>query len=199
MSPDDHGSAAWRLESASPPTNRAACTPACTRATRTKGDGGLDGPGEEAARRLILRITELTGGGKPDWHGDESVFEAPALRHVIGFIDEQVRISPTVTDVAPLVGPSPSHFAKKSRQSTGLSLHRFVNRRRILRSLDMLNDRSLPLAHVALDLGFSSQSHFTHLFAKLTGMTPAMYRKRCRRNDRVGFPVPRDSSVQEQG
>lgn len=36
-------------------------------------DSGIQGIQiEEAARRLILRITELTGGGKPDWHDDST-------------------------------------------------------------------------------------------------------------------------------
>ncbi|MFM8892236.1 MAG: helix-turn-helix domain-containing protein [Planctomycetia bacterium] len=65
--------------------------------------------------------------------------------------------------------------------STGLSLHRFVNRRRILRSLESLPDDSLSLAQIALDLGFASQSHFTRLFSMLTGMTPAKDRKQDRR------------------
>jgi AraC family transcriptional regulator len=75
------------------------------------------------------------------------------------------------------VGISPSYFGRKFRQSTGLSLHRFVNRRRILASLNLLKDQSLPLAHTALELGFSSQSHLTRLFSAMTGMTPAKYRK----------------------
>ena len=78
------------------------------------------------------------------------------------------------------MGLSPSHFAKKFRCSTGLSLLRLVNRRRILASLDVLKDRSQPLAHVALELGFSSQAHFTYLFRSLTGMTPAKYQKQVR-------------------
>jgi len=41
-------------------------------------------------------------------------------------------------------------------------------------------DHRRPLASVALDLGFSSQSHFTRLFSSLTGMTPAKYRKQFR-------------------
>ncbi|MFM7033806.1 MAG: helix-turn-helix domain-containing protein, partial [Planctomycetia bacterium] len=63
------------------------------------------------------------------------------------------------------------------RQSTGLSLHRFVNRRRVKRSLDVLRDESSTLTEVSIRLGFSSQSHFTRLFSGLTGMTPAKYRK----------------------
>ena len=41
----------------------------------------------------------------------------------------------------------------------------------------MLSDDSTPLSHVALDLGFASQSHFTRLFSAGTGMTPGTYRK----------------------
>jgi len=75
---------------------------------------------------------------------------------------------------------SPSHFAKKFRQSTGLSLNRFVNRRRIIRSLETLKT-DVSLASIALDLGFASQSHFTRLFSHMTGMTPAKYQKSFKR------------------
>jgi AraC-like DNA-binding protein len=43
--------------------------------------------------------------------------------------------------------------------------------------MELLKDQSQSLASVALDLGFSSQSHFTHLFSMLTCMTPAKYQK----------------------
>ncbi len=144
-------------------------------------DAAFDGQDEEVARRLILRITELTGGGRPDWHDDDSVFEARVLRHLVNVIDEHLRIEPMLSDMAMLVGLSPSHFAKKFRATTGLSLHRFISRRRIRASLETLKDQSQSLAHVALDLGFSSQSHFTHIFSGLTGMTPAKYQKQFRR------------------
>ena len=96
-------------------------------------------------------------------------------------IDANLKSTPSLSAMALRVGLSPSHFAKKFRQSTGLSLHRFVNRRRILASLETLRGQSQPLAHVALDLGFSSQSHFTRIFSGLTGMTPAKYQKQFRR------------------
>jgi AraC-like DNA-binding protein len=40
----------------------------------------------------------------------------------------------------------------------------------------VLKSDSASLAKVSLDLGFSSQSHFTRLFSDPTGMTPAKYR-----------------------
>lgn len=135
---------------------------------------------DEVARRLVLRLFELSGAGTPDWHDDASVFDARTLLGLTDYIDEHLGITPSLSDMALLVGMSPSHFARKFRHSTGLSFGRFVNRRRIWRSFEILRTDS-PLASVALDLGFSSQSHFTRLFSGLTGMTPAKYRKRFRR------------------
>lgn len=135
---------------------------------------------DEAARRLVLRLQELSGAGTPDWHDDASVFERRALRSLVSHIDEHLRIAPSLSELALLVGMSPSHFARKFRQTTGLSLQRFINRRRILRSLELLKTDS-SLASIALDLGFSSQSHLSRLFSGLTGTTPAKYRKQVRR------------------
>ena len=108
---------------------------------------------------------------------DVSIFDRHALARIVEHIDAHLQIAPSASEIGARVGLSPSHFAKKFRQSTGLSLHRFVNRRRIQAALESLKDESKTLSQVALDLGFSSQAHFTHLFSGLTGMTPAKYRK----------------------
>jgi AraC-like DNA-binding protein len=140
---------------------------------------GTTGHADEAARRLILRLTELSGGGSPDWHDDASVFDRRTMDDLVAYIDAHLAVAPSLSDMAWRVGISPSHFAKKFRQSTGLSLCRFINRRRIHRSLDILKTDS-PLTSIALNLGFSSQSHFTRIFSGLTGTTPAKYQKRFR-------------------
>jgi len=137
--------------------------------------------GDAAARRLLLRLVELDGGGVPDWHDDASVFDPRMLDYLVEYIDEHLRVEPSLGDMAPLCGLSRSHFAKKFRQSTGLSLHRFVNRRRLRRSLDTLQTTPDSLAACALDLGYASQSQFTRAFHRLAGMTPARYQKQFRR------------------
>lgn len=143
---------------------------------------------EEAARRLVLRLQQLRGGPTPDWSADRTVFDPVTLSNLVHYVDAHLRLAPTMSALAMLVALSPSHFAKKFRLSTGLSLQRFVNRRRVLASIPLLQANTLPLAHVGLDLGFSSQSHFTRLFSGLTGMTPAKYRKQFRRT--VGWRLP---------
>jgi AraC-like DNA-binding protein len=143
---------------------------------------------EEAARRLVLRLHRLCGGKAPDWQADGGIFDRVTLRNLRDYIDAHLRFAPSLSDMAPLVGMSPSHFARKFRQSTGLSLQRFINRRRVLASIPLLQANSDSLTGIALDLGFSSQSHFTRLFSEMTGMTPAKYRKQFRRT--VGWQAP---------
>ena len=140
-----------------------------------------DADRDEAARSLVLRVAELTGGGQPEWAADEGCFSSRTLGHLVAYIDSHLRVAPTAADVAMLCGLSPSHFARKFRRSVGLSLHRFVNRRRISAALELLKEQETPLSHVSLDLGFSSQSHFTQLFSSATGMSPAKYRRQFRR------------------
>ncbi|MFM9011081.1 MAG: helix-turn-helix transcriptional regulator, partial [Planctomycetota bacterium] len=128
---------------------------------------------DDAAHELLRHLARLNGASPPPWEADSSTFDRRSMQHLVDYIDAHLRIPPSLDDVAAVVGLSPSHFAKKFRESTGLSLYRFINHRRVARSLEMLQHDSDPLAGLALDLGFSSQSHFTRLFHRLTGTTPA--------------------------
>ncbi|MFM7244006.1 MAG: helix-turn-helix transcriptional regulator [Planctomycetaceae bacterium] len=140
-------------------------------------DSSRDGATDAHARRLVLRLVEFSGGGMPDWHDDESTFDSRTIASLTEHVDAHLRIGSSLSELAVRVGLSPSHFARKFRACTGLSLHRFVNRRRLEAALRLLRDHREPLTGVAVDLGFSSQSHLTRLFSSLTGMTPAKYRK----------------------
>ena len=132
---------------------------------------------EIAARALVLRLIELLGGRAPDWHEDNSVFPTPICNRIVEYIDSHMHRHIGLVEIASLVGLSPSHCARKFRRTEGLSLERFVNRRRLMKALELLRNSSAPLARVALDLGFCSQSHFTRVFSSQTGLTPAKYRK----------------------
>jgi AraC family transcriptional regulator len=120
------------------------------------------------------------------------VFDRVEMQHFVDYIDAHLRLAPTLSAMAILAALSPSHFAKKFRQSTGFSLQRFINRRRVSASIPLLQVNSDSLAGIALDLGFSSQSHFTRLFSEMSGMTPAKYRNQFRRT--VGWRAPASTS-----
>jgi AraC-like DNA-binding protein len=154
----------------------------CTIRLRGKlGHGvSLEIGSEIVARKLVLRLVELLGGKKPDWHDDHSGFTPPVMKQIVEYLDTLLHHQFCLQELASLVGCSPSHFARKFRHTEGLSLGRFINRRRLAAAMRTLQNDSTPLAQIALDLGFSSQSHFTRLFSDLTGMTPAKFQRQCR-------------------
>lgn len=75
------------------------------------------------------------------------------------------------------VGYSPYHFAQLFRETTGVTPHQFVLSKRLEQARQLLKTTDLPLSQVALDVGFQSQSHFTHTFKSHLGVTPRQYRR----------------------
>ena len=58
----------------------------------------------------------------------------------------------------------------------GVTPQRYLATRRIEMAMRMLRSSTDPLVAVSLSCGFSSQSHFSKLFKKVTEVTPATYR-----------------------
>jgi AraC-like DNA-binding protein len=150
--------------------------------SRTEGRQISEEIGDEiAARQLVLRLCVLVGGRVPEWQKDTSVFTPGVMRQVVASIDAHLGVPLTLECMARAVGLSPGHFARKFHQSSGESLGRFINRRRVGTSFAMLRAGGQSLARIALELGFSSQSHFTRLFSGLSGITPDQFRRLHRR------------------
>lgn len=83
----------------------------------------------------------------------------------------------TLDEVADAASASPFNFARMFRTQTGLPVHRYLTLLRLRASLERVAS-SEDITSVALDLGFSSHSHFTGLFRREFGITPSEFRKR---------------------
>jgi len=153
---------------------------------RLAGGGGRRLVSEEigdeiAARQIVMRLCALAGGRVPEWRRDTSVFAPHVMRQIVERVDGLLGTRVSLAQVSSGFGLSPSHFARKFHQSTGLSLNRFINRRRIRQSLAMLSAGEVSLPQLSLELGFCSQSHFTRVFSSLTGITPHQFGRTHRR------------------
>lgn len=80
-------------------------------------------------------------------------------------------------DIARAVYASPFHFARMFRQQTGVPVHRYLTQLRLRAALERLADGANDLAALALDLGFSSHSHFADAFAREFGRAPSDVRR----------------------
>jgi AraC family transcriptional regulator len=101
----------------------------------------------------------------------------PALALVLDYVEANHDRPTALADLAAVAGLSVFHFARVFKQSAGESPHVFVLRRRIERAKRLLSQSRLPLREIAPACGFSSQSHLTARFRKLTGVTPRGYRR----------------------
>ena len=89
------------------------------------------------------------------------------------------RISERVTldEVARAVHASPFHLARIFQQQTGVPVHRYLTQLRLRASLERLAAGASDLTELALELGFSSHSHFTDAFRREFGKSPSEIRK----------------------
>jgi AraC-like DNA-binding protein len=85
-----------------------------------------------------------------------------------------------LAEIAAEVGVSPVYLTQSFQQVEGLPLYRYQLRCRLARALDLLHEYD-DLSALALDLGFSTHSHFTAAFRQLYGRTPAQLQRALRR------------------
>jgi AraC family transcriptional regulator len=83
----------------------------------------------------------------------------------------------TLGALAKRVHSSPFHLARSFRALAGVPLHRYQLRARMAAALREVLDTSRELTAIALDLGFSSHSHFTATFRRTFGAAPSALRK----------------------
>ena len=86
----------------------------------------------------------------------------------------------SITNVARTVGVHPAHLARNFSRFFKRSPGEHLRRSRIAAATDLLLETDLPLAEIALACGFADQSHFTHLFKRQKGLSPAAYRTRAK-------------------
>ncbi|MBZ4407135.1 AraC family transcriptional regulator [Myxococcus sp. XM-1-1-1] len=102
---------------------------------------------------------------------------AAALHRVQLFIEAHLARRIRMEELAQRSGLSVFYFTRAFRQSMGMTPHAYVQQRRVERAREFLSRTSLSLRDIALEVGFSSQSHFTTVFRRLTGLTPAVIRR----------------------
>jgi AraC-like DNA-binding protein len=83
-------------------------------------------------------------------------------------------------DMAATVGLSKMHFAAQFRALTGFRPREYLLFKRIERAKAVMTETGMPLVEVAFAAGFNAQAHFSTVFKRFTGKTPAQWRQECR-------------------
>lgn len=101
---------------------------------------------------------------------------AEAASSEVGLVIEAVLASYAeelrVPDLAAMVGLSPRQLERRFQEELGRTPKRFIMEVRVGAAEHMLRHTELPIAQIALDVGFQTPSHFAETFKALTGQPP---------------------------
>jgi AraC family transcriptional regulator len=121
----------------------------------------------------VFRV--LTAATAPSIHTQHAHYSR--LQKVLRHIDAHLADPLSATALAALAGVSESHFRRIFTEATGMPPHRYVHGRRLAQARRLLALSDLPIAVIADECGFYSQSHLTRSFRAMHAETPAAYRR----------------------
>jgi AraC-like DNA-binding protein len=73
---------------------------------------------------------------------------------------------------------SPAHFSRQFRATFGETPHRYLQRRRVERAMELLRETDRPVTEICFDVGFNSLGTFSRTFRRIVGEPPSAYRAR---------------------
>ena len=135
------------------------------------------GPVEECMRRaavILRRADESPSADRSHTRGGLAPWQ---IRKVTSYVDANLGGPIRSEELAALVCLNPCYFSRVFRNSFGDSPCEYVMRRRIERAQGLMLSTGAPLSQIALDCGFSDQSHFSRLFRRVVGEAAATWRR----------------------
>lgn len=128
--------------------------------------------GTAMASHLLRRYS------RPHFDAQRSMYSNRRLRPVLAYMRENLSADLSLFELASIAGLSPTQFKVVFKKSVGMPVHQYVIRRRVEYAVDLIKNAELPLSEIAVQVGFSSQSHMARLVRQITGSSPAEIRDR---------------------
>ena len=133
---------------------------------------------EELVVILLERVVGLSlGTPAPAPRAVRSRARSDLVHEVERLLSERLQDTLGLADVARQVGSSVHHLCRIFRGETGITMHQYRHQLRLRSSLELVQRTDRSLVRIALELGFSSHSHFTSAFHRGFGLTPSSLRQ----------------------
>jgi AraC family transcriptional regulator len=139
---------------------------------------GRADPAGLATEELVLAVLRSALGGKPPEYQPRATTRR-LIRRTKEFVEAHLSAPLRLSDVARAVNASPAYLTDVFRRAEGVPLHKYVVQLRLARAVVELPDVN-DLTTLALDVGFSSHSHFAAVFRRAFGCTPSAFRESAR-------------------
>ncbi len=100
--------------------------------------------------------------------------ERPAVARARAYLEAHFADDVSLSDLARVASLSPFYLARTFAREVGLPPHAYLESVRLRRAREMLDDGMSP-AETAISVGYADQSHLTHRFRWVLGVTPGQY------------------------
>lgn len=124
---------------------------------------------EQMAIEFTLRVA--------DTKKTEKNYYSPTISRVIDYIYHGKNNTLTLNQLASLVNLTPKYLSAQFHKEAGQTLTVFIHHVLIEKAQNLLAYSDYSLGEISTYLNFSSQSYFTSIFRRYTGVTPGQYRK----------------------
>ncbi|MEB5929210.1 helix-turn-helix domain-containing protein [Acinetobacter schindleri] len=100
------------------------------------------------------------------------------LNKLKNFIHENLHKDLSIADLAREANLSEFYFSRMFKQSTGMTPHAFITKKKVDRACELLKMGHLSVNEISAALGFKNQTHFSMLFKRVLGMSPREFKNR---------------------
>jgi AraC family transcriptional regulator len=134
---------------------------------------------ESLAHALAVRFLTVNPALPKSHYPRVAPLPPARLRKIKDQIEANLAQKLSLKTLATESGYSRAHFLRMFHAAIGVTPHEYLVERRLSYAKQLLKLRRSSIAEIAVECGFSSQSHMTDLFRKKLGVTPAEFRRSC--------------------
>lgn len=120
-------------------------------------------------------------------------FHSQYVNSAVSYLEQHYYETIRISAVADAVGVHPAYLQRLFHQKTGTTIMAYTNSLRIESAKRQLESMGSSILDVALNCGFSNRQHFGRVFRQETGMSPAQYRKKLKRNAESNYLMRTDT------
>lgn len=121
---------------------------------------------------LALHLLRNYCNIKPKLSSTSNGLAKSTVKRVTEYIQEHLEQDLKLAELSAIAQFSPYHFLRLFKQQMSITPHQYILQQRIEKAKYLLQHSELSIADIAIQTGFSDQSHLTKCFKHNLGITP---------------------------
>ena len=102
------------------------------------------------------------------------------VQKAVEYMNAHIHEDISIDSICEAIHVSKYYLCRKFKQSTGLTVMRYILKTRIIAAKNLMENTNLTIGQISQRCGFSSQSYFCRVFKEECGVTPLKFRDKPR-------------------